>query len=170
MITQIGSWASSGYPYKKMASNWRQSVVDECKTWLGTPYVHKGRVRGVGVDCGGLLYEVYGRFFGPLKPYPKDYPPDWTLHKENEIYLDFLEGYVFPVSKPAVGGITMWKFGRNFAHGTIYIGDNTWIHAFGRNGSGVVQKSRRSFFTAERGRLRDHRHFDLDETWLLPHH
>lgn len=28
------------------------------RTWLGTPYHHQGRVKGVGVDCVGLLIGV----------------------------------------------------------------------------------------------------------------
>ena len=34
-------------------------AVQEALTWLGTPYHHQGRVKGVGVDCGTLICEVY---------------------------------------------------------------------------------------------------------------
>lgn len=34
-------------------------AVKEALTWLGTPYHHQGRVKGVGVDCGTLICEVY---------------------------------------------------------------------------------------------------------------
>lgn len=30
-------------------------VVAEARAWIGTPYQHQGRARGVGVDCVGLL-------------------------------------------------------------------------------------------------------------------
>ena len=33
----------------------RAAVVAEARRWLGTRYRHQGRVRGVGVDCLGLL-------------------------------------------------------------------------------------------------------------------
>lgn len=33
----------------------RQQIVDEARTWLGTPFVHQGRLKGVGVDCIGLV-------------------------------------------------------------------------------------------------------------------
>ncbi|WP_316150423.1 NlpC/P60 family protein [Cupriavidus sp. BIC8F] len=33
----------------------RAEFVAEVRTWLGTPYHHQGRLKGVGVDCGGLL-------------------------------------------------------------------------------------------------------------------
>ncbi len=34
-------------------------AVQEALTWLGTPYHHQGRIKGVGVDCGTLICEVY---------------------------------------------------------------------------------------------------------------
>ena len=30
-------------------------IVTEARTWLGTPFHHQGRVKGVGVDCAGLV-------------------------------------------------------------------------------------------------------------------
>lgn len=33
-------------------------VVRQARTWLGTPYHHQGRLKGVGVDCAGLLIGV----------------------------------------------------------------------------------------------------------------
>lgn len=32
----------------------RQAIVDEARTWLGTPYQHQARLKGVGCDCAGL--------------------------------------------------------------------------------------------------------------------
>jgi hypothetical protein len=37
----------------------RAAVVKEALTWLGTPYHHHARVKGVGVDCARLLCAVY---------------------------------------------------------------------------------------------------------------
>ncbi len=33
-------------------------VVRTARTWLGTPYHHQGRLKGVGVDCAGLIIGV----------------------------------------------------------------------------------------------------------------
>jgi cell wall-associated NlpC family hydrolase len=33
----------------------RQQVVAEARKWLGTPFCDKGRLRGIGVDCVGLV-------------------------------------------------------------------------------------------------------------------
>lgn len=32
----------------------RAAIVFEARTWLGTPFHHQGRVKGVGVDCAGV--------------------------------------------------------------------------------------------------------------------
>lgn len=33
----------------------RELFVQELRTWLGTPFKMQGRLKGVGVDCAGLL-------------------------------------------------------------------------------------------------------------------
>jgi NlpC/P60 family putative phage cell wall peptidase len=37
----------------------REDVVKEARSWIGTPFRHQGRVKGIGVDCLGLVVEVY---------------------------------------------------------------------------------------------------------------
>ncbi len=36
----------------------RAMIVAQARTWLGTPFHHQGRVKGVGVDCAGLILGV----------------------------------------------------------------------------------------------------------------
>ena len=46
---------------------WQERVRSEALTWLGTPYHHQGRVKGVGVDCGQILIAIYEKAeFYPL--------------------------------------------------------------------------------------------------------
>jgi NlpC/P60 family putative phage cell wall peptidase len=33
----------------------RADIVAEARSWIGTPFHHQGRLKGVGVDCAGLL-------------------------------------------------------------------------------------------------------------------
>ncbi len=35
-----------------------EDVVRQARTWLNTPYHHQGRLKGVGVDCAGLIIGV----------------------------------------------------------------------------------------------------------------
>lgn len=51
----------------------RDEVLAEARTWLGTPFRHQGRCRGVGVDCIGLIVGV-ARGLGLAVRDRADYP------------------------------------------------------------------------------------------------
>ena len=36
----------------------RTEVVEQARTWLGTPWMHQQRMKSVGVDCAGLIIGV----------------------------------------------------------------------------------------------------------------
>lgn len=36
----------------------RGAIVAEARSWLGTRFHHQGRLKGVGVDCAGLVAQV----------------------------------------------------------------------------------------------------------------
>lgn len=36
----------------------RDKIVAAARGWLGTPFHHQGRLKGVGVDCAGVIVEV----------------------------------------------------------------------------------------------------------------
>jgi len=50
-----------------MPTDLANRIAAEARTWLGTPWHHQGRVRGAGVDCGGLVLEVF-KAVGVLPP------------------------------------------------------------------------------------------------------
>jgi len=140
--------------------------VAEAMTWRGTKYHHKGRVKGVGVDCGGLIYECYKAVLGiPVEPFPSSYAEDWSMHKgENELYLDFIAPYIRPTTELMPADLVVYKFGRNFSHGTIYVGGGKVIHSFGSTGDGSVMVTPMSrFLIGSSGRA--FKTFTLDEKW-----
>lgn len=139
---------------------WRDWVVQEARSWKRTPYQHKGRVKEVGVDCGGMIYQIFNQLL-PLAPFPQDYPQDWAMHKDaHELYLDFIMPYVVEVPGPKKGGIAVFHFGRNFSHGAIVVDARTFVHAYGRNGFGKVIESDITFF-----KNRAVKYFDLAPQW-----
>ncbi len=134
--------------------DWRHELIAEARTWLGTPYHHKGRVKGVGVDCGGLLYEVYATQF-QLRPYPVIYAQDWSLHRSNELYLDFIKEYIQETNTPQAADLVVFQFGRTYSHGGILTGTGRLIHAYGYQGQGSVIETPMTFFRKHgRPRLR----------------
>lgn len=40
----------------------RHDILNEAKTWLGTPFKHQGRIKGKGVDCVGILIGIAHHF------------------------------------------------------------------------------------------------------------
>lgn len=41
-------------------NNMQQQIVDTARTWLGTPFHHQARVKGICCDCLGLVVGVVG--------------------------------------------------------------------------------------------------------------
>lgn len=111
-------------------------VTDIARTWLGTPYHHRARVKGVGVDCLMLLAEVFEE--AGMVPYidPGYYPHDWMMHRSEERYLAGLEQYCDRVEDPQPGDIALYRFGRCASHAGIVIEWPLIIHAY--RGEGVV--------------------------------
>lgn len=107
----------------------RESIVDEAKTWLGTPYHHQAHIKGAGVDCVQILIEVYHAALGITKPDLGYYAPDWMLHREEERYLAGLEDFATPVDIPQAGDVVIYKFGRCFSHSGIVVRWPLIIHA-----------------------------------------
>jgi cell wall-associated NlpC family hydrolase len=71
----------------------RAAVLKEARSWLGTPYHHMGRVKGVGCDCLTLLVSVYHATGVVPEVEIPHYPPDWHLHRSDELYLEGLLAY-----------------------------------------------------------------------------
>jgi len=110
----------------------RKAVVREARRWLGTPYVHMGRVRGAGADCATLLCEVFERA-GVIPHVALDYYPlDWYLHRDQERYLATVARYARRVERaePLPADIALYKFGRCVSHGAIVLAWPIVIHAY----------------------------------------
>jgi len=117
----------------------RNAVVKEAKTWLKTPYHWQGRVKGVGVDCGLLILEVFERCGLIDHADVPHYSNEWHLHHGEEKYLRWVERYCHDVTgrEPSPGDIILYQYGRCISHGAIVINYPTIIHSF-LNYGGVV--------------------------------
>lgn len=125
----------------------RQAVVQEALCWLGTPYLHQGRVMGAGVDCGMFLMEVFER--AGVWPHiePEPYRPDWFLHQGAERYLDTFSGHTMEIEgTPLPGDIILLRVGRHVAHGAIVEAYPGVIHAHGRAGVVLDDVEQTSWF------------------------
>ena len=111
----------------------QQRIRAEALSYIGTPFRHAARIKGVGVDCGQLLIAVFSEA-GVIADFdPGQYPPDWFLHRSRERYLEELLKRADPVEPPyEIGDILTYRYGRAVSHAGIYVGDGWLIHANGR--------------------------------------
>jgi hypothetical protein len=58
----------------------RQAVIAEARSWIGTPFHDRARVKGAGVDCLQLLIASY-HAAGLLPDLRPDYPVRFFLTK-----------------------------------------------------------------------------------------
>ena len=118
----------------------RDAIVSEAKTWLRTPWHHRGCVKGAGVDCVFLLVGVYNAVgIADIKdadiPY---YPADIMMNRNSETVLEEVMRRAYEVDAPDVGDIAVWKFGRIYSHAAIVTAWPEIIHAHRRDGMVVM--------------------------------
>jgi len=131
----------------------RPSVVIEARSWLGTPFHHQARVKGVGVDCVGLVLGV-GKALGAFDPafdvlgYPR-VPDGSSLMQEAESAM-----LQIPFEEMQPGDVVMIAFGRDPQHvgilGDYRHGGLSIIHASGGDGNDRVIETRLMFSSVMR--------------------
>lgn len=119
----------------------RAQVRAEALTWCGTPFHHRARVKGAGVDCAQLLLGVYCGLGLVQEPVVEPYARDWFCHQDRERVLEVIRGACLPVEVPAVGDIALFKYGRCVSHAAIVtaaVPRLTVVHSF--RAIGVIEE------------------------------
>jgi cell wall-associated NlpC family hydrolase len=103
----------------------RNAIIAEARSWVGTPYLHMGRRKGVGCDCATFIAEVF-HAVGLISQVQIDgYAPFWHLHRSEERYLTQVLDYAVefnPMREPPLpGDIALWRYGRTYSHGAIIV-------------------------------------------------
>ena len=122
-----------------MIAHDRRAVVAEALTWIGTPYHHHARIKGVGTDCAQILCAVYEACGLVEHVETGFYPPDWHLHRGEEMYAAWLSRYCTRLpdtAAPQPGDVSLFKFGRCYSHGAIVVDGGLLVHAY--IGRGVI--------------------------------
>lgn len=109
----------------------REAVVAEARSWIGTPYHHAARLKGVGVDCAQIIAAVFENA-GVVPPIPiPRYPPDWHLNRSAERYMGIVLQHGREIAgPPQPGDIILLRFGRCFSHGGIVTDWPLMVHAW----------------------------------------
>lgn len=109
----------------------REAIVREAESWLGTPFHHRARVKGAGVDCAQLLVGVYEAVGLVRNVDLGSYPVDWMRHHEDRRYLDGIARVALEVTVPCPGDIALFRVGRSVSHAGIVTEWPEIIHAHG---------------------------------------
>ena len=113
----------------------RAKVIDAAKSYLRTPYVHRGRVRGAGVDCATLICLCYEQV-GLIEPFElPSYSAQWGHHTEGQNYLEWFMRHSKETDEALASDVVMFQLGRVWSHAGIVIDWPIIIHA--RDPSGV---------------------------------
>jgi cell wall-associated NlpC family hydrolase len=143
---ELGDVRFQGKTFPLPKDKRRSAVVLEALSWTGTPYLLRGRIKGVGCDCVTLLAEamiaagVYTReSINEAFRQAGLYTDDWFHHAKSEKYLAGLmkfgrliaETKCFASVKASPGNLVMTRCVRSkrFNHGGIVIAWPYVVHA-----------------------------------------
>ncbi len=110
----------------------REAVIAEARTWLGTPWRHMQRLKGVGVDCANLPCAVY-EAVGVAPHIEAEYPRQWMIHRKDDRFVEWIlnhGGREISATDVQPGDLILWKFGNTFSHSGFYVGGAQVIHAY----------------------------------------
>jgi cell wall-associated NlpC family hydrolase len=108
----------------------RELIIAEARRWLRTPWMHRQRCLGAGVDCVMLLAEVYESSGVIPHVEPEYYPIDVMHHRGGEPVIAWLDRLAAETASPQPGDVVVYKFGHSYSHAGILIGNEQIIHAF----------------------------------------
>jgi cell wall-associated NlpC family hydrolase len=107
----------------------RARIIAEARNWIGTPFNHQGRVRGVGVDCAGLVIRVAQEVGLPMREETGYSPiPDGVgIMRSCDEQMRRIDGYT-------LGDVVLFSFGPHPQHlgivGDYPGGGLSLIHAY----------------------------------------
>lgn len=123
----------------------RLDVVQEARSWLGTPYVHQQACKGAGCDCLGLVRGVWRGIGGADVQDVPAYTMDWSECSGDEPLLQAARLQMCPAGPElAEGDLLLFRMveGAVAKHLGILVQTGPqprFIHAY--SGHGVVESS-----------------------------
>ncbi len=116
--------------FDESTSKTRQHIIKECHSWIGSPYKHAGTDKETGVDCSGLVMQVY------LKV------ADISLPRNSAKQSEFCKHIKKKQVKP--GDLVFFATGKDPAavsHVGIMIDDDKFIHSSSSKGVCIASVS-----------------------------
>lgn len=115
----------------------RQNVVDEALTWLGTPFHHEARVKGIGADCVGVVLGIAVNV--GIRVMDREHYPAYPIHG---IFCEAVDSQTNAVDLIDVlpGDLMKFKWGRDPQHLAIIVSVNPVkiVHAYAQVGCCIL--------------------------------
>ncbi|MEM8749421.1 MAG: NlpC/P60 family protein [Pseudomonadota bacterium] len=114
--------------------NARARVIDEARSWLGTPYQHQASLKLVGADCLGLVRGVWRAIEGEEPEGVPAYSSSWSESGSAERLLDVGHSHFHAIdlegALPADVLVFRMRRGRIAKHVGILTDNARFIHAY----------------------------------------
>jgi cell wall-associated NlpC family hydrolase len=137
----------------------RARVVAAARSWIGTPYVDGGEIKGRNgaIDCARLVKQVFVEA-GLVDDFAvAPVVPQWSLHRGEERFIAAVCrcGGRQHAGPPQPGDVVIYRVGRCYAHGGVVVGWPTIVHATAATrvvveadglGGGLAKPERRPIF------------------------
>ena len=113
------------------------AILEECRSWIGTPYRHQGSRKGVGCDCLGLVMGVWHAVYGSQPEQPGPYAPDWAEAGGQDRLLSAACRHCRQKERDAMSAgdllLFRWRPHLPAKHAGILIEPGRFIHAYQGN-------------------------------------
>lgn len=108
-----------------------EQFIEEAETYLNTPWIHQGRLKGVGIDCIGLVQVAYEKVTGIQYSGEINYHRVPQKGRENRLHSILIQ-YLDEVPKAEMlrGDVLLFSFNGLSNHIGIYLGDLVLLHAW----------------------------------------
>ena len=126
------------------------NIMDIAKTYIGTPHINGGDIKGAGLDCCTLVTHLYADLGYGKIPVTFGYSGDWYCQKGcTELLLPYLEKYFTRVESLTPGDLISYRWGHSkYAHLAVYLGGGKVIHCDADDGTDIVEIDNHKFFDA----------------------
>lgn len=117
----------------------RKEICEETRTHLGTPYHHQGRLKKIGEDCAGVIFNVaraVNRYKGGDYTDYSMLPDGYRMQNTLRTYA----GKEKSINDMQAGDILLMRFATDPQHLAILVEDGYIIHSYLRMGKVVKEQ------------------------------
>ena len=102
----------------------REQLVEVSRSFLGTPHLNGGTVKGIGLDCCTFPAMLYRELGAAEIHVNTGYSGDWFCSATGgELLRPYLDRYFLPVAELQPGDLISYRWGRSrWAHVSVYLG------------------------------------------------